>query len=171
MELIGKPSIHPLLFYSGKLSGYAIWALFALSLAGLPLVPAHSWAPARYTSFILLAAGLFLTVVSMLNLGRSTRLGLPTGDTALKTGGIYRLSRNPMYLGFDLLTLASVLFHLNIIVAVFGAYSMAVYHLIILAEERFMEQRFGGVYFEYKSRVRRYVSPIFPFPRGKGAGG
>lgn len=140
MELIVKLSIHPLLFYSGKLSGYAIWALFTLSLAGLPVIPAWSWAPARYASFILLTAGMVLTVVSMLDLGRSNRLGLPTGRTELRTGGIYRLSRNPLYLGFDLLTLASVLFH-----------------LIILAEERFMEQRFGGEYHEYKSKGRRYI--------------
>jgi protein-S-isoprenylcysteine O-methyltransferase Ste14 len=38
-----------------------------------------------------------------------------------------------------------------------GLYSIFVYHLIIKAEERFLEQRFGDDFIKYKSVTRRYL--------------
>jgi protein-S-isoprenylcysteine O-methyltransferase Ste14 len=157
MELFGKPPINPILFFSGKIAGYLTWMILLLCLLGIPVFPLPSNMPVKYISYIVLAAGLFLTGVSLVNLGKSTRLGLPQKQTDFKTGGIYRFSRNPMYLGFDLLTAASALYSLNAIIILMGLYSIAVYHLIILAEENFLEQRFGSAYAEYKNKVRRYL--------------
>jgi protein-S-isoprenylcysteine O-methyltransferase Ste14 len=84
-------------------------------------------------------------------------LGLPTEKTILKTNGIYRFSRNPMYFGFNLLTIASMLYWININVIILGIYSIIIYHLIILGEEKFLEERFGDEYFSYKKIVRRYI--------------
>ena len=62
-----------------------------------------------------------------------------------------------MYIGFNCLTLASMLYTLNITVILLGVYSMMIYHLIILGEEKFLEQRFGDNYMEYKKTIRRYI--------------
>jgi protein-S-isoprenylcysteine O-methyltransferase Ste14 len=102
-------------------------------------------------------AGLIIIVISCINLGNSNRLGLPVGNTKLKVTGLYKLSRNPMYLGFNLLTISSVIFTLNIVTALMGIYSILIYHFIILAEEKFLEERFGSEYIEYKKRVGRYI--------------
>jgi protein-S-isoprenylcysteine O-methyltransferase Ste14 len=102
------------------------------------------------------AVGLLLSAISLINLGASTRLGLPASQTSFKTHGIYRFSRNPMYLGFDLLTLGAIACNPHVVIAVMGLYSMIVYHLIILGEEKFLRQRFGDTYAEYADRVRRY---------------
>lgn len=157
MELIGKTPIPPLLFYTGKAAGYTTWTLFALKFLRVVHLPGNPFPWLAWLSCAIFLAGLAITCASFIDLGRANRLGLPTGDTALRTGGIYRLSRNPMYLGFDLLTLASALYLFNATTAVLGAYSLFVYHLIILGEERFLEQRFGGEYYEYRSKVRRYI--------------
>ena len=90
-------------------------------------------------------------------LGRSIRIGLPTEDTTLRTGGIYRFSRNPMYLGVHLVTLAAMLITLKWWVALPGLFSIAVYHLIVLGEEKFLEERFGKAYLDYKQHTRRYI--------------
>ncbi len=111
----------------------------------------------KIVSYVLLAIGLAFVTVSLVNLGRSTRLGLPTGETQFKTSGLYRISRNPMYIGFDLITLASVLYLWNPFIAVAGIYSIVIYHFIILGEEKFMENKFGDEYNEYKKKVGRYI--------------
>jgi protein-S-isoprenylcysteine O-methyltransferase Ste14 len=157
MQIVGKETIHPALFYSGKIMGYLTWVAFAASLSGL-LDPRQSRVLVlEYISYAILAIGLAFSAISIVNLGRSTTLGLPTKRTELRKGGLYRLSRNPMYVGFDLLTLASMLYHQGIILAVMGVYSIVVYHLIILGEERFLADRFPDEYREYVVRVRRYL--------------
>ena len=90
-------------------------------------------------------------------LGKSTRFGLPTEKTVLKTRGLYKISRNPIYFGFNLITLSSIIYFINPIILVPGIYSIVVYHLIIIGEEKFLEKAFGVAYLKYKKKVRRYI--------------
>ncbi len=157
MDLIGKSTINPALFYTGKISGYLTWIILLLSVLGFPAIETYSSSLFKYTAYALSLVGLLLISVSLFNLGRSTRLGLPQDDTVFKTGGLYRFSRNPMYLGFDLLTLSAMLYTFNPGVISLGIYSIAIYHFIILGEEKFLSQRFGKVYEDYRQKTRRYI--------------
>lgn len=156
MELVGKISINPIIFFSGKLCGYFTWIILFIQLSGVEVFSPPTGKIYRDVSLIILAAGLAISVLSIVNLGRSTRLGLPTGNTEFKTGGLYKFSRNPMYLGFNLITLSSVIYFLNIIIILLGAFSIIVYHLIILGEEKFLKEKFGEQYLSYQKSVRRY---------------
>jgi protein-S-isoprenylcysteine O-methyltransferase Ste14 len=77
---------------------------------------------------------------------------------ALATGGIYQLSRNPMYLGalvaFVGLGLA---LGLTWLVPLAVVLSVALRQLAILPEEAYLERRFGDAYRRYKSNVRRWL--------------
>jgi protein-S-isoprenylcysteine O-methyltransferase Ste14 len=157
MEIVGRTTIHPVLFYSGKVAGYLTWSLLGLNSAGVSLTRGLDSVGLARVSFALLGVASVFIVSSLVHLGGSTRLGLPTGPTELKTGGIYRVSRNPMYVGFDALSIAAVLELRHPIVLVLGAYSILVYHLIIVGEERFLAATFGAPYAEYRGRVRRYL--------------
>jgi len=157
MELIGKTTINPFLFYSGKISGYITWIVLILFLLDINLTNRISNRYNDYLSYTLLIIGLFFIVFSMVTLGRSTRLGLPSEDTILKTNGLYKISRNPIYVGFNLLTISSMMYSLNIVIILAGIYSIIVYHLIIIGEEKFLAHRFGHDYMNYKKRVRRYL--------------
>ena len=157
MELIGKTTINPIIFYTGKISGYITWIIMVLMLFEINLIERKLFFYNNYVSIILLFVGLLLTVISLINLGKSIRLGLPTDDTKLKTNGIYKISRNPMYVGFDLITIASIVFTLNWLVIILGIYSLITYHLIIKGEEAFMLKRFSNEYEEYQLKVRRYL--------------
>lgn len=156
MDIIGKPTINPLLFFSGKTVGYLTWIAFVLWWFNIVIIDFNSFYYNQYISLAVCAIGLVFSVVSIFNLGRSTRLGLPTDTTVFKTNGLYRISRNPMYLGFDLLTLAAMICSLNIFIVLAGLYSILIYHLIILAEEKFLTGRFGEEYLKYKEKTRRY---------------
>jgi protein-S-isoprenylcysteine O-methyltransferase Ste14 len=157
MNIIGKTTIHPALFYSGKIIGYSCWIIMFYTLVNSAVNATFTLSIYQIVSLLILFAGLLLSIVSIFNLGRSTRLGLPDENTAFKTGGLYKISRNPMYLGFNLLTVAVMLYNLSIVIVLLGLYSITIYHFIILGEERFMQNRFGDDYLRYKQKTRRYL--------------
>jgi len=157
MNIIGKTTIHPALFYSGKIVGYTCWVIMFYALINAAVNSTFALTIHQIVSVLIVFAGLLLSMVSIFNLGRSTRLGLPDESTAFKTGGLYKISRNPMYLGFNLLTIAAMLYTLSIWIVLLGLYSMTIYHFIILGEERFMQNRFGDEYLSYKQKTRRYI--------------
>lgn len=115
---------------------------------------------------ILRTIGLALTFIGfMLGVGafiefRKARTTLdPHGSVkALVTGGIYRITRNPIYLGFFLMVVG---FPLNfgslwgIVAAPFYATTMS--RLVIEKEEAYLEKKFKDQYTGYRSRVRRWI--------------
>ncbi|HPS83581.1 MAG TPA: isoprenylcysteine carboxylmethyltransferase family protein [Bacteroidales bacterium] len=156
MDIIGKPSINPILFFSGKICGYLTWTALLLCWCNIEIVDCISFSYNQYISVAVYTIGFAFGIISIFNLGSSTRFGLPTEQTVFKTNGLYRISRNPMYLGFDLMTLSAMIGTLNVIIALLGLYSILIYHFIILAEEKFLERSFGEEYLNYKRKTRRY---------------
>ncbi len=157
MAIIGKSTIHPILFYSGKIAGYIIWILYILALSGNDILNGSSHIYLLYTSYFITIVALLLILLSSFGLGKSIRLGLPVENTNLKTKGIYKFSRNPMYVGFNLLTISGMIYFLNATIFLLGLYSLLIYHFIILGEERFLSNRFGEQFRKYKMKTRRYV--------------
>lgn len=157
MELIGKTTINPIIFYTGKISGYITWIILLLMLFGLNLFDNNQILFNQNISISILLIGLIFTIISLINLGKSIRLGLPSNDTKLKTSGLYKYSRNPMYVGFDLITISAMIYTLHLLIIILGVYSLITYHLIIKGEENFMLKRFGEEYKKYQLRVRRYL--------------
>jgi protein-S-isoprenylcysteine O-methyltransferase Ste14 len=157
MDIIGKSTINPVLFYSGKISGYLTWTVLILLLGKINIMNRLSICFNDFISIPFLIIGFIFSILSLMNLGSATRLGLPSEDTVLKIKGLYKISRNPMYLGFNLLTIAAMIYTLNITIIILGVYSILIYHLIIMGEERFLEKRFGSAYINYKKKVRRYL--------------
>lgn len=82
----------------------------------------------------------------------------PGNSTALVTGGIYRFTRNPMYLGL-LLTLMGWLAFIASPPALVFLFFYVVYinRFQIDPEERTLSSLFGEDYAAYKTRVRRWV--------------
>jgi protein-S-isoprenylcysteine O-methyltransferase Ste14 len=157
MEVLGKPTLNPVLFYSGKIAGYIVWTILLLSLTDITVLSKKVIWHSDIIAWVLLITGLLFSIISLFSLGRSTRFGLPTEKTVLKTRGLYKISRNPIYFGFNLITLSSIIYFINPIILVPGIYSIVVYHLIIIGEEKFLEKAFREAYLEYKKKVRRYI--------------
>ena len=74
------------------------------------------------------------------------------------TGGVYRLSRNPMYVSLTAL-LAGWAVYLAVPAAAIGpvVFALFTHRFQILPEERVMAAKFGREYLDYKQRVRRWV--------------
>ena len=76
----------------------------------------------------------------------------------LVTGGPYRLTRNPMYVGMAFLY-AGLAFALGALWALvlLPLVLVVIDRYVIAREERYMERRFGPEYLDYKRRVRRWI--------------
>jgi protein-S-isoprenylcysteine O-methyltransferase Ste14 len=82
----------------------------------------------------------------------------PNKTSALVTGGIYRLSRNPMYVGLFLFLMAWAI-QLSMLWPFIGPILFVIYitRFQITPEERVMESKFGDEYSIYKNKVRRWL--------------
>jgi len=76
----------------------------------------------------------------------------------LITSGIYRLSRNPIYVSFVIVGLG-VAFAVNSvwIALMMMPLMMIINRIVIAKEERYLEERFGAEYLTYKEKVRRWI--------------
>ena len=74
------------------------------------------------------------------------------------TSGIYRMTRNPIYLGFLLMLIGLPLNSgLNWGILLAPLFVITMNHLVIKREEAYLEKKFGDAYAGYKSRVRRWL--------------
>lgn len=104
------------------------------------------------------ALGVCAFSAAVLTMRDSWRAGIPAEDeTALVTGGIYRLSRNPAFLGFDLVYIGTLIAYFNWVHLAFCALAVVMMHLQILEEEKFLLHVFGPAYEAYRRRTARYL--------------
>jgi protein-S-isoprenylcysteine O-methyltransferase Ste14 len=115
--------------------------------------------PWNLLGIIPLAVGIVINVVADRAFHRAGTTVKPFQESsALITTGVYRLSRNPMYLGLVLIVLgiAVITGSLTPLVVV-PAVALLFDRNFIAAEGRMLEERFGSVWLEYKKRVRRWM--------------
>jgi protein-S-isoprenylcysteine O-methyltransferase Ste14 len=156
--LSGKPPINPWLFFACKYLSIGTWCAVALQsfgigwrpLAGFRVPPALSWATWVF--------GFGLLFLGRINLRAHFRLGLPNEATRFQRGGVFRLTRNPMYAGIDVTMIAAVLYTGNPALLAAAVFVITVQHRIILAEEPWLLATFGDDYVHYRERVGRYVT-------------
>lgn len=111
----------------------------------------------RLTGLGIAALGTVTFITAMLTMQDSWRAGIPEKDsTSLVTCGIYRISRNPAFLGFDLIYIGIGISFFNIILLVVSIVGIVMMHLQILEEEKFLVEAFGTGYEEYRKQVGRY---------------
>ncbi|HAB59905.1 MAG TPA: isoprenylcysteine carboxyl methyltransferase [Lachnospiraceae bacterium] len=112
----------------------------------------------RYLGILLIGIGTVVFIAAMITMRDSWRAGIPQGEKLqIVTKGIYRVSRNPAFLGFDLTYIGATIAFGNVALLLFSMVAITMMHLQILEEERYMETTFGGEYLTYKNRVGRYL--------------
>lgn len=103
------------------------------------------------------AAGVVIFIIAMWTMRDSWRAGIPEQeDTRMITEGIYKYSRNPAFLGFDLMYLGILIAFFNPVLLAVTVCTVLVLHLQILQEEKYLEIVFGEEYLVYKQITGRY---------------
>jgi protein-S-isoprenylcysteine O-methyltransferase Ste14 len=152
-DVPGVIALPPLIFL-----GFLAAAAVLEAVVPLPFMAGHAFP--RYLVGAALAAGGFAMIAigtrRLVAAGTNVPPILPT--TALVVDGIYRRTRNPLYLGLTLIYLglsvaAGSLWAIGLIVALMWVINVGV----VAREERYLERKFGDAYRAYKARVRRWV--------------
>jgi len=140
----------------GALIAAAMWGVSALG----PQFPFAS-VPRYAAVAILVAAGVAFDLLGLVAF-RASRTTInplrPERASALVTGGVYRVTRNPMYVGMGLLLLALAVY-LSALLPFAGPVFFVLYitRFQIQPEERVLSGIFGEEYSTYAARVRRWL--------------
>lgn len=141
----------PLFFFAGLFFGYSVDRVITWQL---PNWPALYWiaALAAITSLLLIISALWV-------FKRHNTTILPYRNAnALVANGPFRISRNPMYLGFALLHFACALAQLSpgmLLTLPFVCY--AIQEHVIKGEEAALAKSFGDQWLAYSNQVRRWL--------------
>lgn len=140
----------------GALAAFAMWIVSDIGLQ----IP-FATTPKYVMTAFLLGAGITFDVLGLLAFRKSRTTVNPLRPeraTALVTSGVYKITRNPMYVGMSLLLLAWAVW-LSALLPFAGPVIFVLYitRFQIQPEERVLLERFGDEYAAYAARVRRWL--------------
>lgn len=140
----------------GALVAAAMW-----SVAGLGPHVTLSLVPRSVVLAVLVVVGIAFDVLGLLAFRRSRTTVNPFKPelaSSMVTGGVYRVTRNPMYLGMAILLLAWAV-QLSALLPFFGPAVFVLYitQFQIKPEEQALGRIFGDAYSAYARRVRRWL--------------
>ncbi|MDF2485660.1 MAG: hypothetical protein K0R46_1828 [Herbinix sp.] len=103
-----------------------------------------------YAGLAIYGLGVLLCLVTVINFAQPLENGI-------NLKGLYRISRNPMYLAYFIYFLGCVVLTQSLLLLVILLVFQISSHWIILSEERWCVKQFGDEYIDYMKRVRRYI--------------
>ncbi len=153
-DVAGVIAPPPLIFLAFLIAGLAL-EYGVVRTQGLDMPGALRWTVVALLSL----TGLALVPAA---LRRFRKAGTPAPPweptTAFVAQGIYRWTRNPMYLGMTLVYLSlGVAANAPVVFWLLVPLLMTIHHGVILREERYMAARFGASYRDYVHRVPRWL--------------
>ena len=143
----------PLFFMAIFFISYFFQWFFPLRRNFFQTITAHA------ISVVISTAGLFFIIPALGQFIR-TKNSVATfrAATSLQTGGIYSITRNPMYLGTSMAYLGLAFIFGNWwTVILFPVMILVVSLMIIPREEAYLFRSFGDSYLDYKEKVRRWI--------------
>ena len=128
-------------------------------ILGTTLLP--PWTRWLGVGISVLGVAVFITAV--VTMQDSWRAGVSKTDkTKLVTCGIFSISRNPAFLGFDLLYIGILLMFFNKVLFAASIFAAVMFHLqIVNVEEEFLLETFGEEYLNYRKKTCRYIGCKF----------
>lgn len=157
-DQIGKDKAGFVKFVEVTMKAAAV-LVFAAGLVSIIIGTSHAPAAVRVLGAVMSAAGTIVFIAAVQTMRDSWRAGVSKTDkTELVTNGIYQISRNPAFLGFDLLYIGTLLMFFNWVLCILTVFAIIMYHLqIVNVEEDFLDAAFGNEYLQYKKKVCRYI--------------
>ena len=130
---------------------YIVYQLATLALAVMSLLlPIKSdGSVCFYLGLFSYILGLILCAVTMVHFAFPDQAGF-------NQKGIYKFSRNPIYLSYFVILIGMSLLAQSLIFGLLTLIFQVSGHWIILSEERWCRQQFGQAYDSYRKGVRRY---------------
>jgi Putative protein-S-isoprenylcysteine methyltransferase len=157
-DQIGKDKVGFVKFVEVTMKVAAV-LVFVAGLVSIFIGTNYGSVTVRVMGAAISVVGTFVFIAAVQTMRDSWRAGVSKTDkTELVTKGIYQISRNPAFLGFDLLYIGTLLMFFNWILCILTVFAIIMYHLqIVNVEEEFLLATFGNEYLQYKQKVCRYI--------------
>lgn len=157
-DQIGKDKVGFVKFVEVTMKVAAV-LVFVAGLVSIFIGTNYGSVTVRVMGAAISVVGTFVFIAAVQTMRDSWRAGVSKTDkTELITNGIYQISRNPAFLGFDLLYIGTLLMFFNWVLCVLTVFAVIMYHLqIVSVEEEFLLAAFGNEYLQYKKKVCRYI--------------
>jgi len=141
----------------GIVAGYVPYLILKNKLVKIPV---HLWNFYQYSGLFIFVIGLivmFSCIISFAVHGRGTLSPAdPTKRLVIK--GLYKFSRNPMYIGVILILAGEALFFLSSYLLIYLLLIFIAFHIfILLHEEPRMKKVFKDEYDDYYKKVKRWL--------------
>ncbi|NGM67841.1 DUF1295 domain-containing protein [Natronolimnobius sp. AArcel1] len=141
---------------------YTHWTISQLLNVLLPLLAYLTWntlglprTPSLFVGVSLFLGGFAVALAAGYDLGVEETKGL---SGKLRTGGWYRYSRNPQYVGYIVATIGFALLTNSLLVAIICVIYFVWWLALPFAEEPWLRKQYGEEYERYAERVPRFVS-------------
>lgn len=123
----------------------------------IPLQFSTTWL--RYLGFTIAIIGFFIPFFAVREFVKAKTTLNPHGSVStIITSGIFQYTRNPIYIGFVLMSIGFPLFSGTYWGLILSPVLVFCFNkLVIQYEEAYLEEKFGEQYTSYKSKVRRWV--------------
>ena len=113
----------------------------------------------QFTGVVITMFGVLAFIVSVTQMKENWRAGVQKEEkTSLVTTGIYSISRNPAFLGFDLMYIGILFSFFNWFLCLYHRFCSGILSFAdSQCRGRFLIEAFGNEYLQYKSKVCRYL--------------
>lgn len=112
----------------------------------------------RSTGVVLLISSLAWTILAQAHMGESWRIGIDNSQKSrLIRTGVFRVSRNPIFLGILVTLLGLLLVIPNAITLLTFVLGVVVIGIQVRLEEEYLKATHGGEYLAYLQQVRRWL--------------
>jgi len=170
-----RTGVNPVTFGGADNAHDYIGKLFKIGMLGLTLVVIlYAFAPQFYPFLLpvvwlenqiiqIIGIGLLLlslgwTVAAQIQMGNSWRIGIDEEKkTALVQSGLFRFSRNPIFLGMIVTLIGFFLTIPNALTLLFLSLGFVLIQIQVRLEEEFLTRTQGEGYYEYQRQVRRWL--------------
>lgn len=151
----GKTGLVKRIEITMKIASLLVPAAEVVSIV-LDTSPFPLWA--RIAGALIGICGVVAFILAVVTMRDSWRAGVSeTERTEFITGGVYQISRNPAFLGFDLVYIGIMLMFFNWVLLAVSVFAGLMFHLqIVNVEEDFLIRTFGEAYLGYRKKVNRY---------------
>lgn len=112
----------------------------------------------KLAGIVLQTAAVIIFATALGTMKNSWRVGFAENqETTLITNGIFSISRNPAFVGFDLLFVGILVGNYNLYNLIFTVLALISLHIQIIREEKYLERSFGAEYRDYCKKTGRYM--------------
>lgn len=146
------------LFFAVVIAAVVVYSFFPGAYPYLMRIPWLERPWIRFAGVVLLIASLAWTILAQARMGESWRIGIDNEHkTPLVQTGLFRISRNPIFVGIMVTLLGFFLVIPNAITLLIFVLGVILINIQVRLEEEYLKTTHGDEYIRYTQLVRRWI--------------